>query len=1451
MGFYFFSKMSLFSNLSLHLFIWLGCSIVPTYAQTQPVFESIGMEEGLSYSQVLDISQDIYGFLWIATSKGLNRYDGYNFKIFLHDPFNPESLYSNRIQQIFPDSKGNIWIGFDYRGLGRYDQQKDQFFNYPVVKNDTSGMTSDIINQIHEDGFGTIWVGTSEGLLQYNCAHDNFKKVYSPTRGDGCISKQNVNVIFEDSKGNVWVGTNNGLFVRKENQPAGFFRIGNEGKNEISNEQISAIDEDMNGDLWIGTGRGLNRLCINPLFHKDTQRGIDISQFLLKNVPERYAKRRVITALETDDHGNLWVGSNLGIIRISVDKPSSQTNYLYRSPYLNQFKENKISILQKDTKGNLWFCSENPELKLGMYDSENEDFIISDDKINSPNSAPKSGVSKIFEDKSGNLWIGFLRGRLYKIDLYSDNFRFINKGDRSGKSINSNDVYALFYEDQNDFLWAGTLQGLNRIDTKNGSILTYEQSLNSNKTISGRIVGAITPDPEGFLWIGYFDHKISKYFPDTDSFFHYNDHSEDQSIGNTFNGWSVRDIIVDADSTVWFGAWDGGLYKYDRKSSTFSNITIRTPNIAVSKEIKVNVLLEFKPGWLLIGTSGEGLFLYDIANDSSQNLRHNSLDKNSILSDYIHDVYKDESDQIWIAHAHGIERFDPDRNYFYKQTKEGGVISNFAFSIISDKNDALWISTGDGIKRYEPSAKNYENFPIENDWHVNEYNYRAAARGKNNIYFGGYSGIVYFNPDKISRNPIAPQTDLVSLRIRNQEISAGEIHNGQKVLKKSIFATDTLVLSSRNNDFSIEFSSFHFSSTASNKYAYRLDDFDAGWKYTDASHRLATYTNLPPGEYNFRVIAGNKDNIWNTKGRGLTIIVEPAWYQTSFFKIFLLLIAVSTVVFLMRLRTQRLRFREKQLKTLVEERTAELKEADRLKTRFFTNLSHEIRTPLTLILAPLDDIIEGQDISKTILNNLQIIQKNGYRLLRMVNQLLDYRKAESGAVKPVNRPGEMKSFLSGIISLFMPLAHNKAVVLNLDILFDSLKIAFDHDILEKILYNLLSNSLKNTEKGDEITLGAEVKYLQKDRVQLTLRVEDSGNGIQESKIHSIFNSFYQAGNNTNSNQKGTGIGLAYARELTEVLNGTINVKSSIGKGTVFTLIFEFGILHEGEQEISEFNYSLANLEIEKAASQKNPLVPEIISDEKKATLLVVEDNADMLHFVSSSLSGYYNVLSATDGIMGLKVANEKIPDIIISDVMMPEMNGFELCEKLKTNTETCHIPVVLLTSKGSDKSRMAGLKRGAEAYIPKPFKMKILIAQLESLLQARANLQQRLKDKGWMIEHLDRETTDLDQKFLRELMEVIQNNLSEPELNADFLAREMAISKTQLYRKIKGITGMSVHLFIRDIKLNRAMELIKQKKVRISDVAYSMGFNSISYFTRCFSEKFGNSPTDYLPTEVK
>lgn len=561
--------------------------------------------------------------------------------------------------------------------------------------------------------------------------------------------------------------------------------------------------------------------------------------------------------------------------------------------------------------------------------------------------------------------------------------------------------------------------------------------------------------------------------------------------------------------------------------------------------------------------------------------------------------------------------------------------------------------------------------------------------------------------------------------------------------------------------------------------------------------------------------------------------------------------AATTFGFLIRLRTQRLRFREKELKTLVEERTAELKEADRMKTRFFTNLSHEIRTPLTLILAPLDDIIEAQDISKTIRNNLQIIQKNGYRLLRMVNQLLDYRKAESGAVKPVHHPGEMKSFLSEIISLFMPLAQNKGVALNLDVTFDSLKLAFDHDILEKILYNLLSNSIKNTEKGDEITLGAEVKYLKKDRVQLTLRVEDSGVGIQESKIHSIFNSFYQAGNNPNSNQKGTGIGLAYSRELTEALNGTINVKSSIGKGTVFTIVFEFGILQEVESEITEFNYSLANLKIEKAATQNNLFVPQIMRDETKATLLVVEDNADMLHFVLSSLSGYYNVLSATDGIMGLKVASKKIPDIIISDVMMPEMNGFEMCEKLKTNTETCHIPVVLLTSKDSDKSRMAGLKRGAEAYIPKPFKIKILMAQIESLLQARANFQQRLKDKGWLIEHIDEETTDLDQQFLRDLMEIIQNNLSEPDLNADFLAREMTISKTQLYRKIKGITGMSVHLFIRDVKLNRAMELIKQKKVRISDVAYSTGFNSISYFTRCFSEKFGNSPTDYLPTEVK
>lgn len=1419
----------------------------------QPGFERIGVREGLSFSQVNDIVQDQYGFIWIATVNGLNRYDGHTFRVFTKNDESPYSLPDNHVKSLHPDNDGHIWLVLQSGELVRFNTGKETFKPYPLPSNQTAQQNSATINQVFWDAKGRNWIATSQGVYTYRPDSDTIQRISSGSPLADKLLNQQVNVIFQDNQKNIWFGTDEGVVILDAASNK-YFHLANESDNHysLSNNTVRQITQYLDDHIWIGTGYGLNRLQKYPI-HEGELIDYRVKRYLFQEVLPAHERRKGILSLETDHSGNLWIGTNLGLslLRRGKEDPADLEHFFYNETYLDHLGINRIGTIFTDSRNFVWFFSETKPMGLGMYNPDADSFYFHRHVAGNPWSLSGNKAEHIMEDSSGNLWISSLRAGLNKLDLYSNTFGLILPIPGDVNSINAADVYSIYHDHQRKTLWVGTINGLNQINLKDGSIKVFEYQPNSNRHLSANLVGAITPDPEGFLWIGYYDYKLSKFWPEKGIFEHYNYHPG-QPEKTTFKGWSVRAALVDSNSNVWLATGIDGLFLYNRATRNFESIQIQVKHNGTVTDFRTRLLIEIGEGQLLIGSTHHGLVLLNIHTREYTHYFHEPLNPASISSNYVTNLFKDSNGDIWIATDNGLNQFDHNKGTFRYFENPRNPESNFISSIAGDKTGNLWLATADGIFRFSPSESTFSEFFRKNAVLQNEFNRNAVHWSDAGvIYFGGNGGVVCFIPEEMIENPHQPNVELIGLNIRNQRVLPGKEKNGQMVLSQEIFTTSKLVLNHRNNDFSIGFTALHFTSPDQNHYAFKLENFDPEWKYTDASNRWATYTNLSPGRYTFRVIASNNNNLWNTTGRTLEIIIKPAWHQTYLFRLFIAISLLVSIAVFYRLRTQQLRARKKELETLVDLRTAEIMKMDRMKTNFFTNLSHEIRTPLTLITSPLDKIIEDGEVSDKTARNLRIIRRNAYRLLKVANQLLDFRRVEAGKLEPINQPADLYLFLTHILELFEPFSQKKDLKMELTTNFKALLLDFDQDILEKILFNLLSNSIKNTHEGGNIMLEAMVQHKDEKSAKLLIKVRDNGKGIEESDIKNIFNNFYQTSQSTLLAPNSSGIGLAYTHELVELLKGNISAKSEPGKGTEITLELTFT---KGQAESINYNTSAFRYTMNALAIEEHLNIPSTAQthevDASKPLLLIVEDDMDLARFLFESLKDDYAIIKAENGKAGLDVAMEEIPDLIISDLMMPVMDGYQLCEHLKNDPRTSHIPLILLTAKSSDDSKLKGLTKGAEAYIGKPFNLEILKAQIHTILLARKNMQQQLRNNGWAkVEDVNNDCPN--QHFTEKLVSLIEERITEDGLDADLLAEELNMSKSQLYRKVKAITGLSVHLFIRDLKLMRAAKLLKGNAIRISEVAYRVGFNNVSYFTRCFTQKFGESPSEYVRNKIK
>ena len=794
-------------------------------------------------------------------------------------------------------------------------------------------------------------------------------------------------------------------------------------------------------------------------------------------------------------------------------------------------------------------------------------------------------------------------------------------------------------------------------------------------------------------------------------------------------------------------------------------------------------------------------------------------------------IYESKEGQLWIGTKNGLNRLNEDGNTFTTYTIQDGLPDNTIEGIVEDEEGQLWVSTHNGLSRIKTKGgdlTHLRNYGLADGIQSKQFNRRAAFMSQGGIlYFGGVNGFNQIDLEAIKDNPHIPPIVLTDFKIFNQPISPSE----KGPIQKHIASSDTIVLAHNQSVFSFDFSALNFTHPENNQYAYMLEGFDEDWYYIGNQH-TATFTNIPHGSYRFKVKASNNDGVWNEAGKSISLIISPPWWKTPLAYVLYTLVGLGLLLLIRKITLIRFEYQQRE-KLLEKER-----EIDQLKLQFFTNISHEFKTPLTLILAPLENLIATH--KGPINGQLTLIQRNAKRLQQLITQLLDLRTLDSGKYELQLQESDIIAFLQRTFEAFSSLADRHQIQYEFHSQTPSLICKFDKDILDKVIYNILSNAFKYTPNGGRIEMS-----LRPEGDLLTIQVSDNGVGIAADKAEKIFERFYRIEGNPIRKEEGTGIGLTLSKELIQLHQGDIKLESAENQGSTFSISLPISPLPFEDKGFTLFPTSEQIFPQPSALKELTSLPPlESNAKGEKQLLFIVEDNPDLRLFLHQQLSTDFEVQSFENGELALAPLVAQIPDLILSDVMMPIMDGITFCQKIKQNPHSSHIPVILLTAKSSEEGQLKGLGVGADDYILKPFSLPILRAKIASILRNRQILWEKLKDHKLIAPaHLVK--GQKDRIFLEELTQTIERYIEDTSLNYQILCKEMGMSKTQLYKKLRALTGKSVHEIIKEVRLKKAAELLYQEEYSISEVASKVGFKHLANFSTHFKTFFGQPPSQF------
>ena len=1310
--------------------------------------------------------------------------------------------------------------------------------------NDNAGLSHNSVRHIVQDKHGFLWIGTFSGLNRFDGYE--FKTYLSTAEGNNKINNDDITDLeLDKDSNNLWIGTRKGLTLLNLKTYKFTTFLNEKGNpNSLPDNEIRSVYVDKYKRIWVGTkDKGLYVFDINT------------KQFKKINLPNfNYIKE-----IFEDSFGNIWIGSfsTASVAKITLDNSGEieQTStYILNSsnpeeinPYLNFIYEDDKKDIFVGTRKGLYKLNKDRNKFKRLYVKNNETRDALGPYFVSVTQAP-----------DGKYWVGTLGGLLVcnrLEDIATGDFKWHYSILTDQTSLVDNLVSALYF-DHSGILWIGTEDGLDKYDP-------YENQFHFNQDIS-KYIGGQAPRIRGFAMT--HDNKIIVATRHNGLFIK----NKDQFVPLYNNQKDISCIYTDDGKIFYCGLWNGKilLYDYIKNKSAEVNVGLKQLPVACIKKIDKNSLV--------VGMFGEGVKILKLQGTSisHQEVLLKEGDINKIVADTLNNLWFatetgavkynlktkiktiytssaglphnnvsniiiDNKGQLWAATRKGLSCYNIEKNNFIPVTAYKELVNKWVTDMLLDINGNLWLNVNNNsVAKINTNNKGY------NIYHVNSgnrldffsskgfYNYKDS-----NIYLGGKNGIIYFSPYSMKRNKNAPAPIITEVKIDNEAIFPGKKINGETPIKEDLNETKNLTLSYQNRNFSLQFTTPSYANERLNKFEYMLEGFEDDWVTASSNTRTVQYTNLFPGEYSFKIKSSNSDGHWSEPVSYKIKIERPFWltYQALFL---LLLLVAATIYFIRREVKNRMRLKQ-ELVTEKVNRERDIK-LNNEKLRFFTNISHELRTPLTLILGPVKQLMEEQNgqSSNYQKSRYNLIYQNASRLLNLVNQVLDFRKAQTGELKLKVSKTNILQYTQNTFDSFREFAYNKQIQFNFNTETDGIFGWIDKDKYDKILYNLLSNAIKFTNKYGHVDLFVGLK--DNDENYLIMEVSDDGIGIPQRSQEKIFTRFYQASNSKEHNT-GSGIGLSLVKSLVELHKGQIKVKSTPNKGSVFTVILPIDRVFYNEDEVFEITTN----------KEKNRAVPEAVvknktsSTEIKDKIVIIEDNLELRKYLVDYLSNYYKVYEAENGKDGLHLCRQIKPILCVADVMMPVMDGLEFCKELKNDEFISHIPVILLTALSENEDKVRGFDMGADGYLVKPFDPSLLKSRITNIIKTRLELKAKFSDDVesgvGLLTH-----SPIDKDFMEKVSQIIEDNISNPELTTGFLCDQLGVSSSKLYRKIKELTDLSPNEFVRTVRLKKSAKLLKTKKYNVSEVTDLVGFNDPLYFSRCFKRQFGFPPSKLL-----
>jgi len=1329
--------------------------------------------------------------------------------------------------------------------------KKSLFKNYSVQ----NGLNDEKIHTIHQDQNGFIWLGTDYGVVNFDAY--SFKRLDLYDSISYTLNKSLIRTIKEDNDGNIWIGSElNGLFIyNKKKNSIKNIRFGNDKANsvwsifhcdestvilgtedgviiyDILNKRIKtqlntstsewetgdivrSIFMADNGKFWIGTDHGITILNNNY--------SIDQHLLLKKNKSNR---NNEVWSIFQDSEKQIWIGTYLdGLLRYNAER----NNFTVFQLDPENVRAVTVRAITQDKKGDLWFGTRGG---LYSYDYASQKTMKYTNSINDQQSLVHNSVLDLLVDKKGDLWIGTRNGASF-LNFAKEAFGHISANKAYKNELNNGEIYSI-WEDRDQNLWIGTESGgVNIINESTGTIdyITTDNGLSSN------CIKDVEPlDKENVMIATYLGGlnilntktntiKVLKHDP-----------NDSTSIADN----SVWKIYTDSKNRIWVGTSDG-LDLFDPSTNTFKHF-----------KDKYNVGLVD----MIYEDNANNIWVYSTNTDKLTRISPSGSYKEFNIKTRA--MVSDKEGNIWIASlGEGLLFMKKGSDEIIKYTEKDGLCSNVLFGIINIDGNHLWLSSNKELSRFDIKEKTFKNFNTENGLLNTKFNYGAYfVRQNGDLVFGGKKGIDFVYTHKLKENRYLPPVIFTELRIFNEVITPGKEEDA--LLKQPLSETESIVLKHNQNMISFEFAALNYANSGKNSYEYILEGFDKNWNKIGSS-RKATYTNLDHGEYTLKVKGSNNDLLSAPTPTELKITITPPFWKTWWFSSILLIVILLILYTLYNLILNREKLRHQ---LTYERRTSiKMQEIERSKHQFFMNISHELRTPLSLILGPLKKLDSDQSITGSVKDYISLMKKNAETLYQLVNQLLDYRKLETGNVLLNPKTGNISQFTKDIVSSFTSAANDKDITLEFKSNLDNSYADYDSNLLSKILNNLISNSIKYSLKNKRISITVSLSdnsfiddtntYTPSDisdskieEQYIQIKVKDQGIGMQEEDIPKIFTRFKRLDTSNEVQAEGTGIGLSLTKDLVKIHKGFLYVESTLGEGSTFSIYLPFNISQIEEKEEETTDSEIVNVNEEAFDKDEN-------NNDNKPVVLIVDDNNDLRKFMHNHFEPEYHVLDAEDGKKAWDIAIETVPDIIIADVMMPIMNGKELCKKLKKDERTSHIPVIILSALSSNENQLEGIDSGADDYLTKPFDADLLKAKADNLLLIRKKLRERYSGK-MSLKPSEVVLASPDEKFIKKFTAFVEKNIADASLDVEVIASNIGVSRTQLYRKIKALTGSSPKEIVRDFRLVRSSQLLVQNKINITEVSMEVGFSDVAYFRKCFKAKFGMSPTEYVKKNVK